>query len=209
MNGRPVIDVSELPTGAFDARSPLWWGNLWLLAIETTMFAILVASYFYLRMNFPEWPPPQVNRDPVLYNTNPDLGAATANLLLLAIGCIPMRWIDRAARRKNQRSVQVGLLICVAVGIGTIVLRSFEFSAVHFRWNDNAYASAVWTLLGTHLLHLVVMTAECIALATFAFRCPLDDSHALDVTVTAVYWYWVAGIWLPLYGIVYFAPRLL
>jgi cytochrome c oxidase subunit 3 len=209
MNARPVINVSHLPTGAFDARSPLWWGNLWLLVIETTMFAILVASYFYLRPNFPEWPPPRVDRGPVLYNTNPDLGVATANVVLLLASCIPMRWIDRAARRKDQRTVQIGLVICLALGIASIVLRFLEFPAVHFHWNDNAYASTVWTLLGTHLLHLIVLTGETVAIATFAFRCPLDESHALDVTVLAVYWYWVAGIWVPLYGILYFAPRLL
>lgn len=209
MNTRPVIDVSHLPTGSFDARSPLWWGNLWMLAIETTMFAILVASYFYLRMNFPEWPPPQVNRAPVLYDTKPDLGFGTANLVILLLSCIPMAMMDRAARRKDQKTIRIGLVICILIGFGMIALRWCEFSATHFRWDDNAYASTVWTLLGTHLLHLIVATAECIALATFAFRCPIDDSHALDVTVTAVYWYWVAGIWAVLYAVVYFGPRIL
>jgi cytochrome c oxidase subunit 3 len=206
---RPSIDVSHLPTGAFDTRSPLWWGNLWLLAIESTMFAILVASYFYIRMNYHEWPPPRVNQEPVLYHTAPDLGIATANMVLLLLSCIPVIWMDRAARRKNQSSVQIGLLIFFAVGIASIILRSYEFRAVHFLWNENAYASVVWTVLGTHLLHLIVATSECLFIATFAFSCPLDESHALDVTVLAVYWYWVVGIWLLLYGIIYFGPRVM
>ena len=209
MTTRPVIDVSQLPTSGFDTRSPLWWGNLWLLVIESTMFAILVASYFYIRMNYHEWPPPRVNQQPILYQTDPNLAVATGNTLLLVLSCIPMIWMDRSARRKNQRAVQLGLIVAIVICIGSIVLRSFEFQAIHFKWSDNAYASTVWTILGTHLLHLIVATFECLFLATFAFSCPLDDSHALDVTVFAVYWYWIVGIWLLLYGVVYFGPRLM
>jgi hypothetical protein len=29
------------------------------------------------------------------------------------------------------------------------------------------------------------------------------------VRVGAVYWYWIAAIWIPLYVIVYFGPRLI
>jgi cytochrome c oxidase subunit III len=209
MNSPRIIDVSHLSTGGFDSRAPLWWGNLLMLVIETTMFAILVASYFYLRMNFQEWPPTQVNTLPPLYDTNPELGIATVNLLLILASCAPMAWIDRAARRKDQRAVQIGLVICFLIGVLAIVLRFQEFHATHFRWNDNAYASIVWTLLGMHLLHLIVASAECFFLITFTYRCRMDTSHQLDVTVLAVYWYWVAGIWILLYGIIYFGPRLL
>ena len=209
MNARRTIDVSHLSTSAFDGRSPLWWGNLWLLVIESVSFAILIASYFYIRMNFQEWPPPRVDRDPILYNTDPDLGAASANMLLMLLSIFPVVWMDKAARKKNQRVVQIGLVICIVITVVAIVLRLYEFASVHFKWNDNAYASTVWTLLGMHLLHLMILASEALFLATFAFFCPLDDSHALDVTVYAVYWYWVVGFWLPIYGIIYFAPRLL
>ena len=53
MSTRAVIDVSELPHHEFDTYDPVWWGNNLLLAIETSMFAILIATYFYLRQNFP------------------------------------------------------------------------------------------------------------------------------------------------------------
>jgi cytochrome c oxidase subunit 3 len=209
MNAPRNIDVSHLEEGGFDTRAPLWWGNLWMLVVETVAFAILIASYFYVRMNFEQWPPPRVDREPILYNTSPDLGLATLNVVLLLVSIVPTVWIDRAARRKMQRTVQTGLLICMAFCALAIVLRFYEFSAVHFKWDDNAYASCVWTILGMHLLHLFVASGEFLFLATFAFRCPLDDSHALDVTLAAAYWYWVVGIWLLLYGLVYFGPRLL
>ena len=42
-----------------DARAPMWWGNLLLIFIETMTMGLLVASYFYIRRNFWEWPPPR------------------------------------------------------------------------------------------------------------------------------------------------------
>jgi len=51
MSNPPALDVSGLPQSALDRRSLVWWGNTLLLVIETTMFALLVASYFYVIMN--------------------------------------------------------------------------------------------------------------------------------------------------------------
>src|SRR3982751_330183 len=93
---RAVIDVSNLPGTVLDHRSPIWWGNILLLAIETTMFALLVAMYFYARVvDFVVWPPPQVNRQPILYHTAPDLFLPTINLIILLVSVAPMLWADR------------------------------------------------------------------------------------------------------------------
>jgi len=37
----------------------------------------------------------------------------------------------------------------------------------------------------------------------------VDDKHALDLTVTAVYWYWIVGMWVLLFPLIYIAPRLI
>jgi len=200
-----VIDVSKLPPHVEDHTSPIWWGNTLLLFIETTMFALLVGSYFYLRMNFTSWPP--VRSDVGLYQTNPDLGFATANLVVLIASCIPMYIVDRACLRLDLRVVRLGMAMMVVIGLITIALRFFEFSGLKFRWDDNAYAAILWTILGMHLLHLITGTAENLLMAAWAWFKGLDIQHARDVRVGAVYWYWIAGIWIPLYAIVYFAPH--
>src|SRR5919204_2454633 len=133
-----TIDVSTLPPHVEDHRSPIWWGNLLLLAIETTMFGLLVATYFYLRMNFTQWPP--VRSDAGVYQTNPDLGFATANLFVLLISVAPMVVVDLACLRHNLRAVQIAMAAMVLLGIVAITLRFFEFSGLKFRWDENAYA---------------------------------------------------------------------
>src|SRR4051812_9109431 len=97
MHTRPVIDLSTLPTTELDHRSAIWWGNVILLMIETTMFALLVGGYFYLRTNFHEWPPPFINGPYVLLNSAPALAVPSLNLALLLVSCGPMIWADRAA----------------------------------------------------------------------------------------------------------------
>ena len=200
-----IIDVSKLPPHVEDHTSPIWWGNIFMLFIETTMFAMLVGTYFYLRMNFTAWPP--VRSDVGLYHTNPDLGFATANLLLLLASCVPMVMVDLACLRMDLRVVRIGMVVMVLLGLGTIALRCLEFGGLKFRWDDNAYAAIVWTTLGMHLLHLITGTAENFLMTLWVWLKGLDVQHARDVRVGASYWYWIAGIWVPLYAIVYFGPR--
>ena len=82
MSARPITDVSELPHHGFDAREPVWWGNNSLLAIETTMFAISIATYYYLRQNFQLWPPPLAQMTGPL-EPLPDLTIGAINTVLL------------------------------------------------------------------------------------------------------------------------------
>ena len=204
---RNVIDVSDLPHHVFDVGEPVWWGNWGLLAIETTMFGILVATYFYLRQNYQAWPPP-LPASPDPFNSLPDLTASTANTILLVVSCLPMIWTDLAARRGDRRAAQIGLVVCLACGVAAMVLRAYEFRGVKFRWDTNAYGSIVWFTLGMHAAHLLTVTLETFLLTLWVFLRKFDMKHRADITVVAVYWYWVAAIWLPLYAIVYFVPRL-
>lgn len=207
MSTRAVIDVSKLKHHGFDSYDPVWWGNHGLLAIETSMFAILIGAYFYLRQNFALWPPPIAQLTAPL-RPLPDLGYGTANTILLLLSCIPMVITDRAARRGDRDTTRIGLAICLVCGLTAMVLRGFEFSAVHFRWDSNAYGSVVWFILGMHALHLLVLTSETLLLLIWIFRREFDMKHRVDVVTVGVYWYWVVAIWLVIYAIIYFTPRL-
>jgi cytochrome c oxidase subunit 3 len=203
---RRVINVSELPVSAMDHRSPMWIGNALLLAIETTMFAILVATYFYLRANFQNWPPPQINYLPPNFHPAPDLFWGTLNLIIILGAAFFMYLADRAALRYDKKALLIGTAATVTLALIAIAVRVREFHGTQFRWDDNAYASVVWGILFMHLLHLLVGLVEDGLMLAYIGKHGLDDKHARDVRVTAIYWYWIAGIWVPLYAIVYFGP---
>jgi heme/copper-type cytochrome/quinol oxidase subunit 3 len=114
---------------------------------------------------------------------------------------------DRASLRVDCPRVITSLSLLVMLGVLAIALRFRELQALQFRWDDNAYASIVWTTVGLHLLHLIVGVLETGLMLAWALRHGLDQKHARDVRVTAVYWYWVVGTWVVLYAIMITGPR--
>ncbi|MFL5497474.1 MAG: heme-copper oxidase subunit III [Gemmatimonadaceae bacterium] len=200
MNRRPVVDVALLDDHAFRHHAPIWWGNLLMVLIEGAVFALLAASYFYIRRNFDTWPPPRT--------LLPGLGVSSVNLLLLIVSVVPYWYAARLAF-EHERPVRVGvwLMIGVAFGIAAIVLRFFEFGALHTRWDSNAYGSITWTLLGVHLAHLIAGTLEGFVVGLVMFLGPVEKKHYTDATVMAVYWYFVVVSWVALFAIVFVAPR--
>ena len=201
MKPSATLDVSHLPSVAFGSRDPLWWGVMGFILIEVTILGIGMVSYFYLRTLAPVWPPPPT--------ALPALLLPTVNMLLMLVSVVPMSWVDRAARRKERRGVQIGLALCVTLGLGFSVLRGFEFRAVHTQWDSHAYGSVVWTLLGLHTFDLVAEVLETILLMVFAFTGPMTDHLFLDISDSAPFWYFVAAIWVPIYAVLYVVPRIL
>src|SRR3954447_10280705 len=124
---RAVIDVSQLPPSAIDHRSPIWWGNALLLLIETTMFAILVATYFYIRQNFGDWPPPQVNYNPPNLHPAPDIFWGALNLVVIIAAAVAMLLADFATLRFDRTRVLMATSAAVFFGIVAIALRFREF----------------------------------------------------------------------------------
>jgi cytochrome c oxidase subunit III len=158
-------------------------------------------SYFYLRTLAPVWPPP-----PTAW---PDLFIPTVNTVLLLVSVIPMYWVDRAAQRRDQRSVQIGLAICTGFGLVFGVLRVFEFRALNTQWDSHAYGSVVWTLLGLHTFDLLAEILETVVLIVMAFTGPMTEHRFLDTSVSALFWYFVAAIWVPVYAALYLVPHIL
>ena len=204
-----TLDVSHLPPNAWDEDSPLWWGNLLLMLIETATLGIMLACYFYLKQNFEQWPPPKVDVYPPILHHVPDLGAATADVVLMVAACGPMYWTDVAARRKERGKVLAGLALMFVVSAVALVFRAYEFPATKFWWNDNAYASVVWSTLGLALTYQLAAALEFLVMGAWIARHGLDDKHALDVTLAGGFWYWVAGTGVILYGVLFWGPRLL
>lgn len=205
--GRQALDVAALPPTAFDTKAPIWWGNALLLMIETAMFGILAALYFNVIQNTSPFPPPRVDRLPVLYDSYPDLTLPVIGLIVLMVSLVPGIWLDISARRGRPRAIKMGLLFTLAFNIAAFVIRYYEFDSLHFKWNDNAYGSILWILLGVHLFHIIVMGCEDTLLLAWALFRGIDGKHTIDITVTAVYWYWIVAIWVLLFPMIYILPR--
>lgn len=193
-----TLDVSALPVGTADSRALLWWGNLGMMLIEGTMFAMLLATYLYFKNANLDWPPSPV--------PNPDLISSTFNVVLLLLTLIPAIIADRGALRDSLTMIRIGLGLCILAGMVFMGVRVIAVSTLGFRWSDHAYGSLVWTIIGMHTFHMIAATSETALLFIYTFLRPITKKQLLDVRATAVYWYFVILIWVPFYFIIYVLP---
>jgi heme/copper-type cytochrome/quinol oxidase subunit 3 len=203
--GEPVIHrrelhVGNLPTVVFGHRSLIWWGTIGMMAIEGTMFAIVIAAYFYLRTRISDWPPGVMP---------PALIYGLLNTAVYLVSVIPNQWTKSYAEKGDRGKVQVGLVVMTLVGIVNIVLRGFEFTALNCQWDANAYASILWILIGLHTAHLLTDWVDTVVLTVLFFTGPLDGKRYMDASENSDYWYFVVITWLPIWFVIYIAPRLL
>ena len=145
MKTRAVIDVSTLPTWAFGPKSPMWWGTLGYITIETSGFGLGIASYLYLAQKAQEWP---------LAAPPPDLWPGAIMTFLLLVSLFPNYVLKGSARSAQLASTRLGLVIMSLFGVLPLIVRVFEFRALNVSWDTNAYGSIVWLLLGLHTLHI-------------------------------------------------------
>jgi heme/copper-type cytochrome/quinol oxidase subunit 3 len=196
---RAVIDVSDLPNVALGSEATIWWGNMLLFAIEGSMFAMVVATYFYLRYQVTVWPPPGADRPSILW--------PTLTALLLIAACAAALWIDQAAKRRDRAPLLPGAAGAILLGLLALIARWRDFASLDFKWSEHAYGSIVWIALGLHTSHMVACTLESVVMAALLVIGPFREKHFIDVRTTASYWYFVALTWLPFYVTFTLAPR--
>jgi heme/copper-type cytochrome/quinol oxidase subunit 3 len=196
-----TVDVARLPTVAFGPRSLLWWGTVGFALIEGFTLVLMVASYFYLRTNEYAWPP---GRTP-----DPDLLIPTVNTVLLLLVIVPMRVVDRAAGRRDRRAVGRWLAVATLMTIPVAVLRWYDLVALNVRYDAHAYASAAWGVVVLHATLVFVDVFETGTLAWLFLSGRAKQKHFPDARDAADYQYFLSLVWVPLYLVVYWGPRLL
>lgn len=198
---RLILDVSKLPSVSIGHKNVSWLGNIFYMAIEGTMFLLVIASYFYLRTRSVDWPPaPQLP---------PALRFGLANSALFLISALPARWIQKQALAANRTKVRAGLLVLDLLILPTIVIRWFEFMTLNCRWTNNAYASTIWVLLAMHTGHLITEWIETSAIFSIACTTKMEGNRFADASNNSDYWYFVIVSALICDFVIYGASRFL
>ena len=193
MSTRARIDVAELPTLAFGSRTTLWWGVVGLIVIESTVFAILIVTYFYLRGGARVWPPPGVK---------PPLTPVVLGLVLLLASIWPMHRANRAALERDLSGMQLWLVVGTVLSLAFAAVRGWEIDALPFRWDSHAYGSVVWTMIGLHTTHVTTSCIENLLFVALLFKGPVEDKHLVDLRLNNLYWYFVVIWWVVLAAVI-------
>jgi len=199
MTAHRTLDVSHLPTSDVSNHAPLWWGQFILALIEASMFFILVAMYFYIRLSYDMWPPPGVQLPQLLWCT---LGWIP--LLLSAYGSY---YASEAAKKGDRMGMILGLGLNLVLAVAFVVLRTVGWWNWNFNWKTGAYGSIVWSLMWLHSIDTVadmIFTAVLILLLLLGYTGP---KQRLGVHVDSILWYFIVLIWIPMYICIYWGPR--
>lgn len=196
----PVALATERPRG----RTPAWWGMVLLIATEVTLFAVLLASYFYLQFTTTEaWPLGGIKE--------PELRRPLIMTALLLSSSAPMAWADRAIKHDRQGGLKAGLTLALLLGAAFLVFQGLEYHTKlkEFTWTTNAYGSIFYTITGFHGFHV----ALGLAMMTFTLIAALAGRFSVKrherVRLVAFYWHSIDALWIFILASLYLSPHLL
>jgi cytochrome c oxidase subunit III len=200
MRATVVADYSGFRPYQEGPNAPLFWGMNGMILIEAMVFGSLVSAYFFLRAQSPEWPPG--GTEP------PKLLLPTINTLVLIASSFVLHWADTGIRKGDKRRLFRGLLAASALAAVFLILKVVEYSEVPYRWDTHAYGSVVWTIVGFHSAHVLSLMLKTVVVATLSSREYFTSERRLGVTINGIYWHFVVAVWIPLYIVLYWVPRI-
>jgi heme/copper-type cytochrome/quinol oxidase subunit 3 len=196
---RPMtLDVSGLPSVAFGHRNTSWLANVFYMTIEGTMFALMFASYFYLRTRSTNWPPGHLP---------PGLSYGMASVVIFLLSLIPARWVQKRAPSGDRKIIRNGLIALSLFAMVATAIRVFEFTALNCRWSDDAYSSTIWVLIGIHSGHLITELIETLVLLAISLTSKMRGTLLPDVAINSDYWYFVVVSGLAVDFLIYGTTR--
>ena len=166
------------------------WGVLLLIATEFTLFASLIATYYYLRFKDVTWPPPGVPKPEVT------LPLVFTGMLLVSV--LPMAGAVRAAKAARVRAAWLLLAAATVIQATYLGLQIHLFfdDLAKFAPSDSAYGSIYYVLVGLHHAHVALGIAASVWLLTRLLG-GLTNYRLLALRVISYYWYFVAAIAVP------------
>jgi heme/copper-type cytochrome/quinol oxidase subunit 3 len=176
---------------------------LLLILTEAALFALLLASYFYVKFQTEgAWPPDGLAK--------PELSKPVVMTALLMASSVTAYLAERSARNGNQGALVRSLAATLVVGAGFLGIQAWEYSEKldRFTPQTDAYGSLFYAITGLHGAHVAVGLVLLLWTLAFAIRGSFTAERHLAVQNVALYWHFVHGVWLSVFLSLYVLPSL-
>jgi heme/copper-type cytochrome/quinol oxidase subunit 3 len=195
-----AIDPTVIAAPKAAPRHPVgWWGMVGLIATEATIFAALLAAYFFVRAGSPTWPQGGV--------AAPELKKISIATVVLLGSSIPLFIAEPAVRRGNIRLVRAMLATTFVMGSAFAIHQVMEYQALEFGMRDNAYASFFYIITGLHGLHVLIGLLISLVVQAKAWTGRITRDHHLTLTVYSYYWHFVDVVWIFVFSSLYLSAH--
>ena len=95
-----------------------------------------------------------------------------------------------------------------AAALIALVLRFLDFRDLNAHRDTNAYGSAVRIAVAFHFTLLALEALETWVFTALFWFGPVEGKHFSDADDNCLYWYFMSLVWLPIYILIYWTPRL-
>ena len=173
-------------------------GMLMFLGAEAMFFAGLIGTLLVFRLGSVIWPPPGQPYLPI--------GVTGVNTAILLFSAYTMHRAIRAIRGEDRQALVRWLQTTSLLGTIFLTVQGYEWMRlVHFGFtlSSGTYGATFYTLIGTHGVHVFGAVLWLLIVLAGARRNRFSATRHVRLTVCAMYWYFVVGLWPVLYTLVY------
>jgi cytochrome c oxidase subunit III len=171
------------------------FGLATFLVADGMTFAGFFAAYLTFRA---------VNTLPPGANFERELLLPTLNTALLLISSFTFHRAGQRLMAGDRPASRLWLMVTGVLGIAFLGGQMVEYFNLPFGLTDNLFASTFYALTGFHGLH-VTLGVICILIVWFQTRPQgrISSAEPFGFEAAELYWHFVDGIWVVLYGILY------
>jgi len=201
----PTVEHGNTPVIQESRGSRMSMGMLAMILFigsEIMLFASFFAAYFFVRFNVAEeWPPIAADGQPFEL----PVVLTAVNTAILVASSFTLHWAEHRLRHYNdRRGLERGLLLTILLGFTFLAIQVNEYIHLGFTPQDQAFASAFYTLTGFHGLHVFVGASLLLIMYIRITRArDFTPQWAVPLGAASLYWHFVDVVWVLLFVLVY------
>jgi cytochrome c oxidase subunit 3 len=204
--------INEAEHGGFHTRVVQIshrYGMILFIASEVMFFVAWFWAYFNVAL-FPT-DIHQVERADLIGGVWPPKGIETFNpwhlpllntLILLTSGTT-VTWAHHALLHGDRKSLKLGLILTIALGVSFTCIQAFEYSHAEFHYAGNIYGATFFMATGFHGFHVIIGSIFLTVCLIRAYAGQFSPTQHLGFEFAAWYWHFVDVVWLFLFACIY------
>jgi len=168
----------------------------WFILAEAMIFVSFIASYWYMRLRAPVWPP----------EGSVDLPTVMPLIMtfILVSSSFTMHFGEERLEQNDNAGFLKWLLITMVLGVSFLCISVYEWTHLFhegFTPATNVYSTAFFTITGFHGAHVAVGLSIFVAMLVPALMGKINHSF---VKTGSLYWHFVDIIWFFVVSQVYY-----